>query len=151
VIHYLGRGWEPEFEGRRRQRKAGDVSEVIDGGNRPCTRERKREREEEEVIAGFKYELVAPIWLAWLVDTRHKMTRLPVVLSAVARLSRPSPRDVTSATVHASSLRGVHFYNNNLKKDQNRKKNSADARPAAVKATRLMRVATASPPPAVGT
>jgi hypothetical protein len=27
----------------------------------PCARERKRERDEEEVDAGFKYELVAPI------------------------------------------------------------------------------------------
>jgi hypothetical protein len=40
--------------------RAGGVSEV-DGGGRPCVRDRKREREEKEVGTGFKYELVVPI------------------------------------------------------------------------------------------
>jgi hypothetical protein len=41
--------------------KAGDVGEVNGGGSHSCVRERKIEREEEEVGTGFKYELVAPI------------------------------------------------------------------------------------------
>jgi hypothetical protein len=40
---------------------AGGVGEVGGDGNRLCVRERKRKREEKEVDAGFKYELVAPI------------------------------------------------------------------------------------------
>jgi hypothetical protein len=40
-----------------------------------------------------------------LVDTRHKMARLSVVSSDVARLSRPSSRGATSTAVHASRWR----------------------------------------------
>jgi hypothetical protein len=38
-----------------------------------------------------------------LVGTRHKMVRLSAAPSAVPRLSRPSPRDTTSAIVHVSA------------------------------------------------
>jgi hypothetical protein len=41
--------------------------------------------------------------MARLVDTRHKMARLPVASSAVAQLSRPNSRGATSAIVHASA------------------------------------------------
>jgi hypothetical protein len=64
-------------------------------------RERKREREEEEADTGFKYKLVVPQQMARLVDTRHKMTRLSVTPSAVARFNRLSPCGVKSVIVHA--------------------------------------------------
>jgi hypothetical protein len=41
--------------------------------------------------------------MARLMDTRHKMTHLPITSSVMARLSRPSPRGATSAAVHASA------------------------------------------------
>jgi hypothetical protein len=75
VIHYLGRGWGPEFEGQRRRRKAGGIGEVDGGGSRPCV----REREEEEADVGFKYELIAPIWLVMPALLLPRSSSLPVM------------------------------------------------------------------------
>jgi hypothetical protein len=46
---------------------------------------------------------VAPQQMARLVDMRHKMACLPVVSSAVTRLSHPSQCGTTSAVIHASA------------------------------------------------
>jgi hypothetical protein len=59
-----------------------------------------------------------PQQMARLVDTRHKMTHLPVASSTMARLSRSSHmdwRDSKGPYLEKKTFHRIHFSNNDSK------------------------------------